>query len=180
MEELEEKLKKEKELNEVYKQRLEMMKEIYRLEQGNNKLNLPSKLSSNYSNIPSNRLNEEKIKNEGQCYIIIEDRQTQYRENSCSCCINCKDCFSYFFIYLCAFITSIILSVICIIANIATIAYLFTIGWMVILMNNCEHSDDEDLEKVFAASPRLCLVSPWKWQCSILHEIIDRDKKENK
>ena len=113
-----------------------MMKEIYRLEQGNNKLYLPSKLSSNYSNIPSYRLKEEKIKNEEQCYIKVEDRNN-IEKNSSSCCINCKDCFSYFFIYI-------------------------------------------EKVKSFCCSPYLYIISPWKWQCSILQEIIECDKKENK
>ena len=92
------------------------------------------------------------------------------------------------------------LSVICIIANIGTIAYMFTFGWgdspladkanwrafkvncsrgsCLNVLQNCDGNEEED--KSFCCSPHLYIISPWKWQCSILQEIIECDKKENK
>ena len=156
---MENKIAQERKLNEIYAQRLQMMKEMAMLKQ---KIGI-NDIAINVTAVPESSSSERR-KN-------IPNNVNNNNNNSSSCCdcdcdcdlLDCKNIFKGMLVV----ITSIILSIVCFIVNMATLAYLVSIGWFCILIRFME-SDDT---KCFIITPHLYFLHPWKWICEIINEI---------
>ena len=153
------KIAQEKQLNEIYAQRLNMMKEMAILKQqvGINNIAL------NVTQVPET--SSERRNN-------IQNNVNSNNNNSSSCCdcdsdCNIPDC-KNIFKGIAVVITTIILSSVCILANIATLAYLVSFGWMFILMNSCDYRSNDTC---FFFTPHLYFLHPWKWLCDVIVDI---------
>ena len=122
------KIAQEKQLNEIYAQRLNMMKEIALLKQqfGINDIAL------NVTQVPETSSSERRNS--------IQNKVNNNNNNSSSCCICDRDCIipicKMIIKVIAIVITPIVLFIVCIMANIATLVYLVTIGlWCIYLAN---------------------------------------------
>ena len=92
------------------------------------------------------------------------DCKNIFKGCDCDCIIcDCETIFKGIIIV----ITTIILSVICILANIATLAYFVSFGWLCMVVNSCDGSRGHD----FFCAPYLYYFHPWKWLCNIIDDI---------
>ena len=154
---MENKIAQERKLNEIYAQRLQMMKEMAMLKQ---KIGI-NDIAINVTAVPESSSSERRNN--------IQNDVNNNNNNSSSCCdcdcdlLDCKNIFKG----IAVVITSIILSIVCFIVNMATLAYLVGIGWFCILIRFME-SDDT---KCFIITPHLYFLHPWKWICEIINEI---------
>ena len=154
---MENKIAQERKLNEIYAQRLQMMKEMAMLKQ---KIGI-NDIALNVTAVPETSSSERRNN--------IQNNVNINNNNSSSCCncdcdlLDCKNIFKG----IAVVITSIILSIVCFIVDIATLAYLVSIGWFCILIRFME-SDDT---KCFIITPHLYFLHPWKWICEIINEI---------
>ena len=156
---MENKIAQERKLNEIYAQRLQMMKEMAMLKQ---KIGI-NDIALNVTAVPESSSSERRNN--------IQNNVNNNNNNSSSCCdcdcdcdlLDCKNIFKG----IAVVITSIILSIVCFIVNMATLAYLVSIGWFCILIRFME-SDDT---KCFIITPHLYFLHPWKWICEIINEI---------
>ena len=151
------KIAQEKHLNEIYAQRLNMMKEMAILKQqvGINNIAL------NVTQVPET--SSERRNN-------IQNNVNSNNNNSSSCCdcdsdsdCNIPDC-KNIFKGIAVVITTIILSSVCILANIATLAYLVSFGWFFILFFSGN-------DPCFIITPHLYFLHPWKWLCDVIVDI---------
>ena len=114
------KIAQEKQLNEIYAQRLNMMKEMAILKQqvGINNIAL------NVTQVPETSSSERRNS--------IQNKVNNNNNNSSPCCICVRDCIiticKMIFKVIAIVITPIVLFIVCIMANIATLVYLVTIG----------------------------------------------------
>ena len=145
------KIAQERQLNEIYAQRLNMMKEMAMLKQqvgiNNIALNVtqvPETSSSERRNDSQNNLNNNNNNSSPCCNCDCKKPICKNIFKSCDCDCDCDcDCKNIFkgcdcdciirdcetiFKGIIIVITTIILSIICILANIATLVYLVTIG----------------------------------------------------
>ena len=156
---MENKIAQERKLNEIYAQRLQMMKEMAILKQ---KIGI-NDIALNVTAVPESSSSERRNN--------IQNNVNNNNNNSSSCCdcdcdcdlLDCKNIFKG----IAVVIASIILSIVCFIANIATLVYLVSFGWIFILIRFIE-SDDT---KCFIITPHLYFLHPWKWICEIINEI---------
>ena len=148
------KIAQERQLNEIYAQRLQMMKEMAMLKQKNGINNI----ALNVTQVPENSSSERR-KN-------IQNNVNNNNNNSSPCCDcdcnipECKDIFKSIAIVM----ASIILSIVCILANIGTLAYLIIFGWFFIL-----YTGGSEHHCFF--SPHLYFLHPWKWLCDVIDDI---------
>ena len=94
MEEIDKKIKKEKELNDIYAQRLQLMKEINQLKQKIDPFS--NQYSSNSREAPLQENNIETKTTYIQNNYTLKNKNENEKESSksinSSCCLNCKDC----------------------------------------------------------------------------------------
>ena len=74
---------------------------------------------------------------------------------------------------ICYFISAFILSIVCIIVNAVTLAYLLCIGLCFILIDECEGGDRGD-NHCFFITPHLYFSYLWRWMCEVLDGIRNR------
>ena len=150
------KIAQEKQLNEIYAQRLNMMKEMAMLKQqvGINNIAL------NVTQVPETSSSERRNS--------IQNKVNNNNNNSSPCCICVRDCIiticKMIFKVIAIVITPIVLFIVCIMANIATLVYLVTIGWLVIYATNGRQHD-------FSGAPHKYFLHSWKWLCDVIEDI---------
>ena len=150
------KIAQEKQLNEIYAQRLNMMKEMAMLKQqvGINDIAL------NVTQVPETSSSERRNS--------IQNKVNNNNNNSSSCCICDSDCIipicKMIIKVIAIVITPIVLFIVCIMANIATLVYLVTIGLACIYLTDGKGED-------FYDAPHKYFLHPWKWLCDVIEDI---------
>ena len=99
---------------------------------------------------------------------IQNNVNTNNNNNSSPCCICDRDCIipicKIIFKVIAIVITPIIIFIVCIMANIATLVYLVAIFLACIYLNNGKGED-------FYDAPHKYFLHPWKWLCDAIEDI---------
>ena len=154
---IQQKINQENNLNDIYAKRLEMMREMARLKE---KYNIfPPQNNSNTLNITSiPQTTSERNNNRNLEHNININNKSN---DCCSCDCDCINIFIMVF----KFFASIILILVCLIHNVALLAYLLSIGWCFIPFSDGTNDD------CFLMAPHLHFLDPWKWMYDCLRGI---------
>ena len=155
---IQQKVEQEIQLNAIYKERLDMMREMERIANNNKYIfsNPNLKINSNETTLSQNSIdNNLKINRKSKDNLKYNDE---------CCFLNCLDFIKMIFKFFAAFI----LSCVCILANIFTLVYLLCAGWIFILASTC---NEKCGKQCFGFTPHLYFLPPWNWMCDCLKGI---------